>query len=122
MAAAEPAARVDRGPLLPGLLEELRHQPGPARLVAGADPGAVVPLEVLVEEDVVPPVGVRLEDLRPAVDRPPPIGPAQEGTGEPPGELGGDVPQGHPAPRVTRELHLERVPEEVVVLLERLDQ
>src|SRR5581483_5580762 len=67
-----------RSALLAALLEELGHQRRPARLVARADPGAVVPVEVLVEEDQVPPVRIALELLGPAVDRPPPVGPSQE--------------------------------------------
>src|SRR5689334_2926561 len=39
---------------------------GPARLVAGADSGPVVAVEVFVEQKVVPPVGVSLELLRAA--------------------------------------------------------
>src|SRR5262245_33872341 len=49
--------------LLAALLEELGHHARPARLVARAEAGAVVAVEVLVEEDEVPPVGIRLEDL-----------------------------------------------------------
>ena len=54
-------------------LDGLGHQPGPAGLVAGAQPGAVVAVEVLVEEDVVAPVGIGLELLRAAVDGPPAV-------------------------------------------------
>ena len=39
------------------------HETGPARLMAGADAGAGVPVKVLVEEHVVPPVRVGLELL-----------------------------------------------------------
>src|SRR5882672_4497652 len=41
---------------LAALLEELRDEARPAGLVAGADPGAVVTVEVLVEQDQVAPV------------------------------------------------------------------
>ena len=47
------------------------HDAGPARLVAGAEPGAVVAVEILVEQDVVAPVRIVLELLGAAVDRPP---------------------------------------------------
>ena len=50
-------------------LDELGHQPGPAGLMAGAQPGTVVAVEVFVEEDVVAPVGIGLEFLRAAIDR-----------------------------------------------------
>jgi hypothetical protein len=49
-------------------LNGLGHEPGPAGLVAGAEPGAIVAVEVLVKEDVIAPVGVGLELLRAAVD------------------------------------------------------
>jgi len=39
-------------------LDQPGDEAGPAGLVAGADPGAVVAVEVLVEQDVVSPVGI----------------------------------------------------------------
>ena len=67
----------------PEQVEQRRDEPGPAGLVAGAEPGAVVAVEVLVEEDQVAPVRIVLELRRAAVDRPPPIGVAQERAGQP---------------------------------------
>src|SRR5712692_8329823 len=69
---------------LPALLQELRDEPRPARLVAGADAGAVVAVEVLVERDQAAPVRVALEDLRAAVDGTAPVGAGQEEPAEPP--------------------------------------
>src|SRR5437773_10342354 len=43
------------------LLDELGHQRGPARLVTGADTGAVVAVEILGKLDVIAPMGVGLE-------------------------------------------------------------
>ncbi len=51
-------------------LDGLGHQPGPAGLVAGTQSGAVVAVEIFVEKDQVSPVGIALEFLRAAVDRP----------------------------------------------------
>src|SRR4249920_2252223 len=51
---------------------------GPARLMARAEPRSVVAVEVLVEQDQVPPVGVLLELLGAAVDRAASRGIAQE--------------------------------------------
>ena len=68
-------------------LDELGHDPGPAGLVAGAQPGAVVAVEVLVEQDVVAPVGIGLELLRAAVDGSPAVLVTQEDPGEPVGDL-----------------------------------
>ena len=50
-------------------LDQPGHQAGPPGLVRGAEPGPVVAVEVLVEEDEVPPVRVLLEQPDPAVDR-----------------------------------------------------
>src|SRR6266446_8496165 len=66
------------GWLLAALLEELGDEAGPARLVARADAGAVVAVEVLVEEHEVPPVGVREPFLDAAVDRSLPARASQE--------------------------------------------
>ena len=52
--------------------------PGPAGLMAGAEAGAVVAVEVLVEQDEIAPVRVFLELPRAAVDRPPAVLVAQE--------------------------------------------
>src|SRR5512138_3419680 len=49
-------------------LDGLGHETGPAGLVAGAQSRPVIPVEVLIKQDVVAPVGVGLELLRAAVD------------------------------------------------------
>ena len=54
------------------LLDELGDQSGPAGLVARADPGAVVAVEVFVEWDQITPVRVVLEFFRAAENRSPP--------------------------------------------------
>ena len=41
----------------------------PSGLMAGSEPGAIVPVEVFVEENVIPPVGIFLELLGASVDR-----------------------------------------------------
>ena len=73
----------------------LATTPGPAGLVARAEPGAVVAVEVLVEEDVVAPVGIGLELLRAAVDGSPAVLVAQEDAGEPVGDLLGHLEEVH---------------------------
>ena len=45
--------------------DDVGDQPGPAGLVGGAEPGAVVAVEVLVEEEVVPPRRVVLQLVHP---------------------------------------------------------
>src|SRR5213596_3707724 len=110
------------GWLLAALLEKLGDEAGPARLVARADAGAGVAVEVLVEEDQVAPVGVALELLRPAVDRAPTVPAPEEDPREPSRELGGHLPEvEHPAgARRAGDLHAVAV--EMVAALERLDQ
>src|SRR5438128_11171625 len=81
--------------LLPALLQELGHEPGPAGLVAGANAGAVVTVEVLVEEDEVAPVRIGLERVGAAVDRTPAVGPLEEDAGEPSRQLRRHVPERH---------------------------
>src|SRR5689334_18554078 len=50
-------------------VHEPRDDAGPAGLVAGAQAGTVVAVEILVEQQVIAPVRVVLEDLRAAVHR-----------------------------------------------------
>ena len=70
-------------------------QPG---LVRRAEPGAVVAVEVLVEQDVVLPRRVGLQPLDPAEAGPPPVGPDEEQRDE-------------PAPQVLRDLaHVSSCP------------
>src|SRR5213079_2918705 len=56
----------------PEHLQQCGDEAGPSGLVAGAEAGAVVAVEVLVKEDEVPPVRIVLELPRVSVDRPPP--------------------------------------------------
>ena len=49
-------------------LDHLGDQSCPSRLVTRPKPGAVIPMEVLVEENVIPPVGVGLKFLCSTID------------------------------------------------------
>src|SRR5262249_42513336 len=66
-------------------LDHPGHQAGPPGLVRGAEPGPVVPVEVLVKQDEVTPVRVLLENPVPAVDGAQPVAAAQEGARQPAG-------------------------------------
>lgn len=48
-------------------LDEFGNEPGPAGLVTGAQPGAIVTMEVFIEEDVIAPEGILLELFRAAM-------------------------------------------------------
>src|SRR5215510_186865 len=79
--------------LHPALLEKLGHKCRPAGLVAGADAGAVVTVEVLVEGYQAAPVRVLLEDFRPAIDRAAAVRPRQEDARQPPRQVGPHLPE-----------------------------
>src|SRR5438309_1850972 len=49
--------------------DQVGHEGRPAGLVAGAEASTVVAVEVFVEEEVIAPVGVRLEQVVAAEDR-----------------------------------------------------
>src|SRR5712691_1158941 len=69
-------------------------KPGPAGLVGSADCRSVVTVEVLAENDVVPPRRVVLEPLGPAKAGPPAVRTAREDRDEPVLQVGGDLVQG----------------------------
>src|SRR5437879_12663902 len=108
--------------LAAALLEQLRHESGPAGLMARADAGAVVAVEVFVQPDEVPPVGVGLGLGDAPVNRPSPVRPAQENAGQASGVLGSHVPEGRALIRSGRALDLKAGAVEVVELLKGLDQ
>ena len=56
------------------LLQEFGHQRGPTRLVTGADAGAVIAVEIFVEQDQITPMRIVLKRLRTTVDRPAAVG------------------------------------------------
>jgi len=79
-------------------LDQPGHQAGPPGLVGSTEPGAVVAVEVLVEQDEVAPVRVVLEHPGPAVDRAVPVTVAQEGPDEPAGQFLRHFEQRHHRP------------------------
>src|SRR3954447_26038393 len=85
-------ARVEQQVLL---LDHARDHAGPARLVARTDAGAVVTVEVLVEEDQVPPVRVLLELRGAAVGRTMAVAVPHEDADQAAGDLMRDLCQRH---------------------------
>ena len=85
--------------------DQVRDEPRPARLVRGAQPGAVVAVEVLVEQDLVAPARVGLHPLDAAEARPPPVR-VRRGTSEiePGAQVVGDLVQRGWPPRAGRVL------------------
>ena len=81
----------------------------PPRLVARAEPAPLSPVEVLVEEEMVSPVRVRLKFLAATEDRTAPVEAAPEDALEALGELLGDLEQVHPHAGTGGALDLERI-------------
>jgi hypothetical protein len=78
-------------------LEELGNKSGPAGLVTGTQPGAIVAVEAFKEVDVVAPERVALELFRRAVDGSPAALVAQEDPGQPVRDLLADLKEVHQA-------------------------
>src|SRR6202000_3032622 len=74
-------------------LDQFCDQAGPSGLVAGAQARAVVAMEVLIEQDVILPLGIGLELLRASVHRPTPRFVTQEDPVETVGNLPGHLEQ-----------------------------
>src|SRR5262249_1447042 len=89
--------------------EHLGDQPRPAGLVAGADAGAVVAVEVLGEEQVIAPVGIGLELVRVTEHGPAAVRSAQEEAGEAPGDLPRHLEERERPARAGRAFHGEGV-------------
>ena len=79
-------------------LDQFGHEPRPAGLMAGAESCTIVPVKVLVKEDVIAPVGIALELLATAIDRPPAMLVAGEYPGEPAGNLFAHLEEVHHLP------------------------
>ena len=104
------------------LLQEFRHQPGPAGLMTGANAGPVVAVEILVEKHQVSPVRVRLKLLGTAVYRPAIVFIRQENPGQTPREFCRDIPQRHHPAGASGKLYLVVVAQIVMELLQRLNE
>src|SRR5271169_7097448 len=89
--------------------DQRRHQPGPSGLMTGADTGAVVAMEIFVEQQVIPPIGIVLEFLGTPKYRPPAGLIAQEDPGQPVRDFACDLKQIHQVARASRALNLEVV-------------
>src|SRR5262245_30955333 len=103
-------------------MDQPADEAGPARLMAGAQAGAVVAVEVLVEQDQVAPVRIGLEFSSAAVYGASALLVAQERTREPLGDFSRDLEQGHALPGARRTLHGEVVAVEGVESQEPADE
>jgi len=73
--------------------QQISHQRGPAGLVHGSQAGAVVAVEVLVEQQVVFPSWVGLHPFDASVDRPPAIQAGESNADQPIGKIPGNITQ-----------------------------
>jgi hypothetical protein len=101
--------------------QELGDEPGPTRLVRGANAPTRIAVEVLVEQQVVAEVGIPLHARVMPVDCSQPVLIPGEDPGEPPGKLVGDIVDRHQLPGTRRALDLEIVAIVVMKLLQGLD-
>src|SRR6266567_8627154 len=103
-------------------LDQLCHHAGPSRLVARAQPRPVVSVEVLVEQEVIAPVGIGLELLGPTVDGPPTALIAKEQAAQPVRDLLGNLEEVHLVARTGRAFNLEAVAVVQIEAQERPDE
>ena len=87
----------------------------------GPEAGAVVAVEVLIEQEIVFPGRVGLHEFDTPVDRPSAIGAGQPDADQPIGKITGDVTQRQPLARSGRILDCELGPKELVVLQQRTE-
>src|SRR5580765_1299576 len=95
-------------------IERARYDSGPAGLVAGSQPGAIVPVEVFVEQNVVLPVRIVLELLSSAVYRPSAVGIAEENARQPASKLFSHLEQRHEFHRASGTFELKVIAVELV--------
>ncbi len=117
----EPDYLADRPDQPVAAADHVGDQAGPAGLVRGAEGRAVVAVEVLAEDQVVPPGGIGLQQPGPAEARPPAVGTASEDGDEPVLQIGGDLVQGQLLAGPGRVLDGELVAEEPVVAFQGAD-
>src|SRR5712692_5696691 len=105
-------------PLLTALFNQFCDQTGPAGLMASADPGAIVAVEVFVEKDQIAPVRIALKELGAARHGPAAIRIAEKNVNEPPGNFGGYLPEIAFSAGMRGALHFEILAVVVVKFLE----
>src|SRR5690348_4646033 len=117
----EPDDLAGRPDLAVAAADDVGDQAGPAGLVPGAERRPVVTVEVLAEDQVVPPGRVVLEPLVPAEAGPPAAGTAGEQGNEPVLEVGSHLVQGELGSAPGRVLDREVVAEEPAVPFQGAD-
>src|SRR5262245_18700593 len=97
-------------------LHEAGDYSGPPGLMAGAEPGPIVAMEVLVEQNEIAPVRILLEFPGSSINRTPPFSVAQEDPGQAPAQFLCNLQEGHLLPRPGGTLNFEIIPVKGVVV------
>src|ERR1700676_2385362 len=87
------------------LLDQLRDQSGPSGLVRGADPGAVVAVEVFVEEEQIAEASIGLKLRRRTVEGPASVRSAREDADQALRKIARNFPERRHVPRAGREFN-----------------
>src|SRR5690348_1209372 len=90
--------------------------------MACAQPCSIVAVKIFIEQKQIAPVRVRLKNVRPAVNRTPPVFSSQKNTRQPPRNLRRRFPKRHLPPGKRRKFNRELLAVIKVIPLQRLDQ
>src|SRR5690348_4271860 len=90
--------------------------------MACAQPRSIVPVKIFIEQNQIAPVRVRLKNVRPAVNRTPPVLPSKKNTRQPPRNLRRRFPKRHLPPGKRRKFNRELLAIIKVEALQRLNQ
>src|SRR5580700_4124026 len=108
--------------LFPALLDQFGNQAGPAGLVTRAEAGAIVSMEVFIEEQQVPPVRIALEKFGAAGNGAAAVFATNENMNEAARNFGSHFPKIGFAPCTSREFDFEVFTIIVVVFLQGFDE
>src|SRR5216684_3696607 len=109
-------------PLAGGLFDAAHDERRPTRLVRSAEPATAVAVEVFVEPEHLSPVWIPGESRVGTEAGAKAIRIRQEELRQTPAQIARHFQQAHPLSRPGRAFHLERIPVEVMVALQCLDQ
>src|SRR5262245_59114431 len=102
-------------------MQETGDAPRPSGLVTGAEAGAVIAVEVLVEQEIVSPVRILLKHAAATIDRAPAVLVAQKNVGQPAHNLLRHLIEGHMLTRARGTFDRERIAVVGIILQERSD-
>ena len=108
--------------LLSALFDQFGDQGSPASLVTRADAGAIVGMEIFVEEEQIFPVRIALEDFGAAGDRPSAVFAANENMNQAAGDFGSHFPEVRFTPRASGTFDFEVLAIIMVILLQGFDE